>query len=323
MLFPGGPIRVVMGGGAPGRPNRDGPLRRGGIGLLSAGVVVALLAAAALAATTAAARADTTCCFELSASARTAYVVDYGDDGCIPTYDGNIRFKTYELENLLDTASIVAFGGGSGGFEVGERRSRTSIELAEFSTKTKPADDRQPGQPCYAENSVPEGCPGAEQVNDDSGNFAFFAYDAHTGLNATDHSVNDSFGTLHLGPGDLETSRFRARCLDGSDHGFGDSFDFFVKPPKQSFVTHASPGDRCVRRRDLVPPPVVNPHDGGIPYLTHTWDGDGRYVIRMSYFPRSDLHREKKRLRAIDYTAGDPTEHLDGWGTHGSGNIVC
>jgi hypothetical protein len=295
--------------------------------LLWAALVAALLVLAALITAPAGARSQTICCFEFSAQVATDYTVDYGKAGCDPTYPGNIRFGTYDLSRRLSIRSIVSFDGHPGYYELGERSSRIALDLDEVSVKTK-SDESKTGQPCYAEHTTPVPCSGADQVGE--GEDAFYQYGRQSPLTGGRQGAVDVFagGPLHLDPGEGPNgepvnSSFRPRCPDGTNHTFGDSYDLYVKAPQRSFFEHASQGDRCRRRVPLRFKHGAETNGDGIPYLTHTFDGSGFYELHMSYFPRSQLHRESKALRHLGFerTLGEPEP--DGWGKGGSGQRLC
>jgi hypothetical protein len=261
-------------------------------------LTLALLAVALAAPVAAEARGN--CCFELGVHNRTEYQVDYGDDGL--GYDG-----VYSYAQDWWVRAIVS-SRRSRDNPVSVRGSRSLVILDEFTGVTRCKDSTSP-----CTNREPLPCEGA-------GEFGKFQVSYYGSGN-----VSVSSDQLYaLPPDDVYYSVDQLGCDGGHGHpGYGEKAEDVasdrsvkLKPPKRDFLWTAGRADRCSYEfsSSLFQGPD-HASDG------HTTSTSLNASYKLSYFPRSDMRKQRRRLGEL--AAETVTPAFYDWGEDGTGSQTC
>jgi hypothetical protein len=231
------------------------------------------------------AHARTNCCFEMAADAEQSAKVDYGNDAST-FYNGS-----YELQRFWSIRSIV-------GFHETFFRHRPVFQDKATEGRLITSESEQITQKTARKDA--SGNPIRDPLKCKPG-------DAFQGGSSEPAPIKGGVGLvkgssgyrLRLDAGRLFNSE-SPLCPGGADFSLhkklhADSAGFQVVPPPKSFLRSAHAGAHKSNTFQFGPYSVTHGNVAGL----HTFTGGATLTVKFSWFPRSELRAERKRLKDI------------------------
>jgi hypothetical protein len=258
-------------------------------------VVVALLVLVGAAP----AHARTNCCFEMSADAGQSAKVDYGNDEST-FYNGS-----YTLSRYWSIRSIV-------GFHETAFKNRPGLQDKASEGRLITTEDEQITQKTARKDA--SGNPIRDPLKCKPGDTFQGGHSQPAPIKGGVALQKGSSGyKLRLDAGPLFNSE-PPLCPGGADFSLhrnlhADSAAFQVVPPNRLFLRTANGGDHKSRTFQFGPYSVTHGNVAG----PHTFTGEASLTVKFSWFPKSELRTERKRLKGLECPAELQCEN-DHWG---------
>lgn len=232
------------------------------------------------------AHARTNCCFEMSVNAAQSAKVDYGNDEST-IYNGSYaRNRYWSIRSIVGFHETVFKNRPVLQDKATEGRLITT-ESEGITQKTARKDDSghairdplkcKPGDTIQGGDSQPAPIKGGVALHKGSS-----GYKLRLDAGALFH------GEAPLCPGGADF------LLHGALHADSDAFQ--VVPPNRLFLRTANGGDHKSRTFEFGPYSATHGNVAG----PHTFTGEATLTVKFSWFPKSDLSTERKRLKALE-----------------------